>query len=350
MYDQLKFAARRSLKRLMVHAGLEAISLSGARTFLPSAAGRGVIFALHHVRPLRNHDFEPNKHLSITSDFLEQAIIAARQCGLEPVHLEDLPKALAESPSSKKFVCFTLDDGYRDNKDYAGPIFRKHRIPYTVFVVPGFVERTRTMWWETAEEFIRATTSFTFDFGSGVETVVTRSRLEKLVAFKRIVNFFQEADEDEAVARLDFAAKEFGIDPLSIVDREAMTVSELHDLLADPLARLGVHTMTHPNLARVDAGRLKQELQQSAVRIAEYTGSAPKTLAYPYGGRSAVTARETKAATEIGFSLALTTSHGVLRSTSMEAPTGLPRISLNGNYQKARFVKALASGVAFDLT
>lgn len=350
MYDQLKFAARRSLKRLMVHAGLEAINLSGARAFLPSAAGRGVIFALHHVRPARNHKFEPNRHLSITPDFLEEAIVVARQCGLQPVHLEDLPKALADSPSTRKFVCFTLDDGYRDNKACAAPIFRKHDMPYTVFVVPGFVERTRTMWWETAEEFIRAATRFEFDFGSGAETVVARSRLEKLVAFKRMVNFFQEADEDDAVSRLDSAANEFGIDPLAIVEREAMNLSELHELLADPLARLGVHTMTHPNLARVDAGRLREELQQSAIRIAAYAGNRPKTLAYPYGGRSAVTARETRAATEIGFSLALTTSHGVLRSKSMEAPTGLPRISLNGNYQKARFVKALASGVAFDLT
>ncbi len=150
--------------------------------------------------------------------------------------------------------------------------------------------------------------------------------------------------------RLDLAAAAAGIDPVSIVDREAMTADELNDLLADPLARLGVHTMTHPNLARVDAGRLKQELQQSAIRIGEYTGSTPKTLAYPYGGRNAVTNREIKAATETGFSLALTTRHGVLKSTSMETPTGLPRISLNGNYQRARFVKALASGVAFDLT
>ncbi len=350
MYDQLKFAARRSLKRLMVHAGLEVINLSGASALLPSAAGRGVIFALHHVRPIRNYDFEPNRHLSIAPDFLEEAIVTALQCGLQPVHLEDLPNALADSSSAKKFVCFTLDDGYRDNKDHAGPVFRKHGVPYTVFVVPGFVERTRTMWWETAEEFVRATTSFQFDFGSGTETVRASSRLEKLVAFKRIVGFFQEADEDVAVARLDLAATAVGIDPVSIVDREAMTASELNDLLADPLARLGVHTMTHPNLARVDAGRLKQELEQSAVRIGEYTGSTPKTLAYPYGGRNAVTTREIKAATEIGFSLALTTRHGVLNSTSMETPTGLPRISLNGNYQRARFVRALASGVAFDLT
>ena len=137
---------------------------------------------------------------------------------------------------------------------------------------------------------------------------------------------------------------------MSIVDREAMTVDELRDLLADPLARLGVHTMTHPNLARVDAGRLRQELQQSWARIAEYAGSAPRTLAYPYGGRNAVTSRETGIASEIGFPMALTTRHGVLCPTSMEQPTSLPRISLNGNYQKARFVKALVRGVAFDLT
>lgn len=350
MYDQLKFAARRSLKRLVIHAGLEAVNLSGARAFLPSAAGRGVIFALHHVRPTRNFDFEPNRHLSITPDFLDEAIAAARECGLQPVHLEDLPKALADSSGTEKFVCFTLDDGYRDNKDYAAPVFRKHGVPYTVFVVPGFVERTRTMWWETAEELVRAATSLEFDFGSGTETVRASSRLEKLVAFKRIVDFFQKGNEDDAVARLDSAAKSAGVDPASIVDREAMTVGELHDLVADPLARIGVHTMTHPNLARVDAGRLRDELQQSAIRIAEYTGSTPKTLAYPYGGRNAVTNREVKTAIEIGFSLALTTRHGVLRSTSMETPTRLPRISLNGNYQKARFVKALASGVAFDLT
>ena len=348
MYDQLKFAVRRRLKRLAVHAGLEAVNLSGATRLFPSAAGRGVIFALHHVRPNRNYDFEPNSHLSITPEFLDTAIVVARQCGLEPIHLEDLPKALAEFPT-RNFVCFTLDDGYQDNKDFAAPIFHKHGVPYTIFVVPGFVERTRTMWWETAEEFVRATTSLKFDFGSGAETVRTSSRLEKLVVFKRIVNSFQEGDEDDAVARLDFAAKAAGIDPVSIVDREAMTLGELKDLLRDPLARLGVHTMTHPSLARVDEGRLRRELQQSAARIAGYAGSTPQTLAYPYGGRAAVTTRETMAAVELGFSLAVTTRHGVLSSASFEAPASLPRITLNGNYQKARFVRALASGLAFDL-
>src|SRR5579872_6455611 len=123
MFDQLKFAIRRALKRLLVHAGLEAINLSGASRIFQSAAGRGVILALHHVRPNRNYAFEPNKHLSITPEFLDEAIVAALQCGLEPIHLEDLPRALAESPPSRKFVCFTLDDGYRNNKDYAAPVF-----------------------------------------------------------------------------------------------------------------------------------------------------------------------------------------------------------------------------------
>jgi peptidoglycan/xylan/chitin deacetylase (PgdA/CDA1 family) len=350
MHDQCVFAVRRALKRLLVNAGLEAVNLSGARHLLPSAAGRGIIFALHHVRPLRHYSFEPNKHLSITPDFLDEAIVATRECGLKPIHLEYLPKALATSSNGERFVCFTLDDGYRDNRDHAAPVFRKHGVPYTIFIVPGFVERTRTMWWETAEELIRSRPAFKFDFGSGPETVKTGSRLAKLVAFKKIVTFFQRINEDEAVAQIDLAARAAGVDPVAITDREALTREELRDLLADPLAALGAHTMTHPNLARVDAARLKQELQDSAVRVAGYAGRTPLTFAYPYGGAAAVTAREVAAAHEAEFSLAVTTRHSVLNSRNIQATWALPRISLNGNYQKARFVRALASGVAFNLT
>jgi peptidoglycan/xylan/chitin deacetylase (PgdA/CDA1 family) len=347
MSASLRSAAKRSVKALLIRAGLEAISLSGAGRLMPSAAGRGVIFTLHHVRPVRAYDFEPNGLLSVTPEFLEQAIAAARQCGLHPVHLEDLPNLLAVCSDTRKFMCFTLDDGYRDNEKHAVPVFRKHGVPYTIFITPGFVERTRTMWWETAEELTRKVASFKFDFGRGLEMVECFSRREKFRAFERLANYVESTDEDDAVANIDLVAKSVGIDPLGIVDREIMTAAELQSLSVDPLARLGAHTVTHPNLARVSEHRLMQELEQSAARVAGYRGQKPKSFCYPYGGRHAVGVRETRAATATGFTIAVTTQPGVLSAESLERPTELPRVSLNGHYQRSRYVRALASGLPF---
>ena len=345
--ETLQFAAKRFTKQLLIRAGLEAAALSGGGRFLASAAGRGVIFTLHHVRPSRGFDFEPNGHLSVTPEFLDQAITIARQCGLQPVHLESLPDLLADSSDTRRYLCITLDDGYRDNEQFAAPVFRRHKAPYTVFITPGFVERTRTIWWETAEQLTRRASSFRFDFGGGSETVRSSSRLEKFVAFERLTHFVQSTDEDDAVAKIDAAARVAGVDPGQIVETEVMTAPELRRLAQDPLARLGAHTITHPNLARVTDERLKHELVRSAERVGDYCGRVPKAFAYPYGSASAVGVRETMAASANGFSVAVTTQPGVLTSRALERRTALARVSLNGDYQKSRYVKALISGLPF---
>jgi hypothetical protein len=119
--ESLRSAARRAVKHILIKAALEVTALPGAGRLFPLAAGRGVIFTLHHVRPVRDNEFEPNAHLSITPQFLQEAVVAAQRCGLIPVHLEDLPELLANSSDTRKFVCFTLDDGYRDNEKFAAP-------------------------------------------------------------------------------------------------------------------------------------------------------------------------------------------------------------------------------------
>ncbi|HUN98935.1 MAG TPA: polysaccharide deacetylase family protein [Bradyrhizobium sp.] len=346
----LRSAAKRSIKHLAIRTGLEAVALSRADRFAKSAAGRGVIFTLHHVRPQRDFAFEPNGHLSVTPEFLDSALTVAREAGLEPVSLELLPKLLSDSTGQRRLFCVTLDDGYRDNAKYAAPVFRKHGVPYTIFVTPGFVERTRTMWWETAEVLTRVATSFRFDFGNGAETVRSSSIGEKWLAFERLAAFVQQIDEDTAVAAIDQAALACDIDGRQIVDDEIMTEPELKQLTAsDPLARLGAHTLTHPNLARVDAERLHREMQQSAIRISDYCGRLPTTFAYPYGSKHAAGPREALAAKDNGFVAAVTTQPGVLSSASAEKPTLLPRVSLNGHYQKGRYVRALISGMPFRL-
>ena len=341
-------SVKRSLKYGVIRAGLEVASLPAVRAAFPALAGRGVIFTLHHVRPDEEASaFAPNAHLSITPQFLEEAIEAALECGLVPVHLHDLPGLLADNSEKRSFCAFTLDDGYRNNAEYAAPIFRKYAVPYTIFITPGFVERTRSVWWETTAALTQKATSFEFDFGTGPEQIKSGSLPQKAEAFARLENFVQIFAEDEAVERIDRVAGQHGIDPIAIVEKLVMDAAELKALSSDPLVHLGAHTMMHVNMRKIDAARLAYEIEESTRRVETYVGRRPRSFSYPYGWIKAVGEREAKAVFDAGFPVAVTTQAGILGAHSLEKPMLLPRVSLNGRFQKKRFVKALISGLPF---
>jgi peptidoglycan/xylan/chitin deacetylase (PgdA/CDA1 family) len=345
----MKTTLRRAIRNAAIRAGLEAVALTNAGAVWPQAAGRGVIFTLHHVRPHQGHAFDPNALLSVTPEFLDAAIETCLGTGMVPVALEDLPQLLADPDDRRRFVCFTLDDGYRNNAQHAAPVFRTHGVPYTIFLCRGFVERTRSLWWETAETLIRRTNELTFDFGNGPENLPLNTIARKQAAFDRLSSFIQAEDEDEAIARLDAEAIRHGVDPLAIVDDLVMDAHEARELARDPLACFGAHTLTHVNLRRVDAARLASEIEGSIRAVEEWTGKRPSSFAYPYGFAAAAGEREFSAARAAGLSIAVTTRPGVLGAASLSQPTALPRVSLNGLYQKPRYVKALASGIPFRL-
>lgn len=340
-------AAKHAVRRTAIMTGLEAFSL--CRHVLPDRSGRGVIFTLHHVRPPRGEAFHPNAPLEVTPEFLRDAIETVKAAGYTLVHAEDLADLLADKSDTRKFAAFTLDDGCRDNFDFAYPVFKAHDAPFTIFVTAGFAERTRTMWWLTVEELLRRRDSVTFDFGAGVETLPTRNTMEKAVAFDRFADFILEIDEDKAVAAIDAYARASGVDPMAIVARETMDVAALRELARDPLVRYGAHTLTHPNLARVSPERLARELTGSADKVEEYVGRRPRAIAYPYGMREVVGAREAEAARKAGYRIAVTTQPGVLTSDSLATATYLPRVSLNGYFQEPRYVSALITGLPFAL-
>ena len=128
-----------------------------------------------------------------------------------------------------------------------------------------------------------------------------------------------------------------------------MDWQELATLAADPLVTIGAHTVNHPILTKVDDKAVRAEIENSRAVIEAALGVRPRHLAYPVGDRSAAGAREFKIASDLGFSTAVTTRPGVIFPQHADHLLALPRISLNGNFQKQRYAKVLISGSATAL-
>ncbi len=346
----IRSVMRQGLKRAVITGGLEFAHLAGRAGLMASARGMGAIFTLHHVRPRTPQAFDPNAHLEITPDFLEAAIEHLKEEGYQFVALADMPARLAIARAGERFAAFTLDDGYRNNAVHAQPVFTRHRVPFTVFVTPGLACKTHGIWWETLTDLLRAVPHLEFDFGSGPVTMPLATPFQKQAAYDRFARFVQsDMEEASAIARLDAAAKAHGVDPLMITERLVMREPELKSLVLNPLASIGAHTMSHRALSRLGDEEARREMDQSAESIAAITGQRPETFAYPYGDRAAVSPREPRLARELGFRIAVTTQPGTLSPRSFDMPAALPRISLNGLYQKPKYVGALASGIPFRL-
>ena len=101
-----------------------------------------------------------------------------------------------------------------------------------------------------------------------------------------------------------------------------LSVSELKTL-RDAGMELGAHTVDHPDLSRLPAGRQREEIGLSAAYIRERAGAPVTSFAYPSGKYNALT---TAIMREQGIPFAVTTHHGV--ATERSKPLLLPRIRM----------------------
>src|SRR3954464_13040778 len=136
----------------VIRAGLGALYFTGAHHLLrPVFSGVGAIFTLHHVRPPRSTEFQPNRHLEIAPEFLRAMLSHLRAREIEIVSLDEVHRRLAVGDFSRRFACFTFDDGYRDNRDFALPVMREYQAPFAVYVASDFAESTGRLWWVALE-------------------------------------------------------------------------------------------------------------------------------------------------------------------------------------------------------
>ena len=142
------------VKTAMMKAAMTGLYHTGAHRLLaPYTQGSGVIFTLHHVRPESGKAFAPNRILEVTPEFLEAVLDQVEAEGLDVVDLDEAARRLKED-DPRRFACFTFDDGYRDNRDNAYPIFKRRGLPLTIYVPTDYPSGKGELWWIALEEIV----------------------------------------------------------------------------------------------------------------------------------------------------------------------------------------------------
>ena len=323
--------------------------LGAGRLFETLSRARGAILTLHHVREERRRGFAPNAHLSVSPGFLDDLLDRLRRRSIDIVAMDEVADRL-RSRAGTRFVSVTFDDGYRDNLHEAVPVLRAHGAPFTIYVTSGFVRGTAGPWWENLERIVRERDRLMVQVPDGSVLEVDCSTLAaKNEAYEALIDFYKtrvpEPEVERHVSELCwlYCKGEPGI------DSGIMNARELALLAENPLCTFGAHTATHRSLARLSEAEAEREIASGRDDLERMTGKRARHFAFPYGFPAAAGQREFELARRLGFETAVTTRRGVLYDSHAEHLTALPRISLNGHYQRMRYADALMSGLPTKL-
>jgi peptidoglycan/xylan/chitin deacetylase (PgdA/CDA1 family) len=325
------------VKPLLLRAAMLAVQ--------PFYGGIGAIHMLHRVVPDPERSrFGDNRALEITPGDLDTILQWMKERSYDFITLDELPGRL-QKPTGRKFACFTLDDGCRDNRLHALPVFEKHGVPFAVNITTAFTDHTAIVWWYALEDLLGAKEHFAFRHGGQSREFALGTLTEKVAAFETIAQLIRGCDLAQHGELLAVLFEGAPFDPLQRTRDLILGWDEVAEMDAHPLVTIGAHGIHHLTSCNLDTTALRHELAGSKKILEERLNHPVRHLAFPFGGARAVGKREFLCASECGFTTALTTRAANLFPDHATALDRLPRISVSGNYPVLSCLERLESGL-----
>ena len=226
------------------------------------------------------------------------------------LHLEEALKELYTAPLDGKQrrdrrlpLVLTFDDGYHDNYTHGFALAQQLRVPFTIFLIPGYLESREPFWWLAGIHLV-----------CHAQAIDTHLRSARSVAEREafLVTIRQ------ALAVPSSVPLEEAVQPL--------TWSQVREMAVSGWASFGAHTMHHPILANLsDPAEVHREVTECRTVLEQHLGHPIRIFAYPVGKPEHIGEVGLKSVQDAGYAWAVTTLYGT--NSSQSDPHQLRRVA-----------------------
>jgi peptidoglycan/xylan/chitin deacetylase (PgdA/CDA1 family) len=255
---------------------------------------------------------------------------------MTPLPIDELIRGcMGTAPLPNKAVAITFDDGYLDNYTLAYPLLKELDIPATIFITTGYMGSKKIFWWDRISESLNRTTALELDCGflgevsASVElpdgTITLNGSDEKYRASITITELIKKFPHDcinDAVTLLQHT--------LGVSDEELRFPSFLnwdHIIeMSNNGIDLGAHTVSHPDLTKLDIATAEKEVIDSKNELEEQTRKKITGFAYPFGLDAHINENVEAIVKRTGFNYACSAISGIASGNS--GIYAIPRVAM----------------------
>jgi len=227
-------------------------------------------------------------------------------------------------------VVLTFDDGYYDNYTHGLALARELQMPFTIFLVPGYVESGDYFWWREGNRLVSHTQMREATIEGRIyrlDQPKERNGLAEAI-LTRLCQATSVAERQEFLRAVRQALPV----PPSVAPEEKPALplkwAEVRELEESGWVSFGAHTMHHPILAYLtDPREVQREVEECRTMLEQQLGHPVRTFAYPIGQLQHIGDNAVRAVQKAGYEWALTTLYGF--NTPRSDPHLLRRIEVD---------------------
>ncbi len=264
---------------------------------------------LHHVYDAQQQTFTSLKQHGFASQQLATLLDTIIDDGrFDIVDMDTAYQRLNHPETTQKpFVCFTFDDGYRNNIDIALPVFLERNLPFALFVISDFPDY-KGFFWRVALETVLQQRPKTLHLQDKTWTV--SGDLQQ--TFNIISDTILAQTATTKAAYIEDLCALAGNSSEYFVAQECASWEQLKIAQATGLVTIGGHTVSHPVLKELSTDQAWQEIMDGKNALEAALDCSVRYFAYPFGGVNHAAEREFSLAEKAGFLMALTTRTGAV--------------------------------------